>query len=230
MTLAQIGGTGSGGTASSAVPMLPSPPLLAHYLLENPWPVLAGLITAGIIAAVVLNRRGRLRAGLRILAMAAVLALGVWILAASVTTEREVLRARTRELVETTVAVRTAELADMLTDRISVSSPVGAPSPQGKDAVLQAVEQTLTSAISIKEHTVGPVSAVVDGPNVARTQVRVWVRLKGDAAFYDAPLGAWFRIGWTRTRGSGNEPDGPWRVTSIDVLQVDGLGINAKPN
>ena len=46
----------------------------------------------------------------------------------------------------------------------------------------------------------------------------------GEQAFYDVPTGAWFRIGWTR------EGDGPWRVTSINVMQVDVLGVNPNPN
>jgi hypothetical protein len=226
MILAQIGGNGS---ASGAVPMLPSPPLLAHYFLENPWPVVAGLVVGSLVAAYVLNRRGRLKEALRMLAVGIVLAVSVWILASSVMTEREVLQARTRLLVDLTADVRTGDLADMLTESISVDGPKEIASPRGREQVLQAVRQSLTSLISIKEHTTGPVTAIVDGPNVARTQVRVWVKLKGEAAFYEGPLGAWFRIGWTRAQGTGDEPDGQWHVTSISVLQIDGVGVTAKP-
>jgi hypothetical protein len=223
MILAQVGGAGSN---AAAVPMLPAPPLLAHSLLESPWPVLAGLLLGGAVAAYLLNRRGRLRDGVRVLIGAIVLAAAVWVLATSVTTEREALQARTRELVELAVNVRSSELESMLAERISVNSPPGAPSPKGREQVLEAVRQTLTSVIAIKEHTTGPVSAVVEGPNVARTQVRVWVKLKGEAAFYEGPIGAWFRIGWAREIGTGDAPRGPWRATSITVLQVDGLGVN----
>jgi len=208
---------------TSVVPTLPAAPVLPHYLLEDPWPVVVGLLLAGLIAAIVLHRRDRLKSGLRILGLAVVLAAGVYALASLVTTEREVLAARTRDAATFTAAAKVSDLRDLLTERASVHAFNPIPVPHGREELLDTVRSTLGHSIIVKELTIGPVRAVVDGPNVARTQVRVWAKLDGEQAFYNAPIGAWFRLDWTR------EALGPWRITGINVMQIDGVGVNPSP-
>jgi hypothetical protein len=193
-------------------------------MLESPWAVIAGLTAAGVIALVVMQRRDRLKDGLRVLAVSVALAIGVLVLAASVTTEREVLAARTREAAIAAAGARVTDLRDLLTERASVKAFAGLPMPHGKEELLRTVQSTLGGTIVIKDLKIGPVRAIVDGPNVARTQVRVWATPAGEQAMYNAPTGAWFRLGWTR------EGDGPWRITTINVMQIDGLGVSPNPN
>jgi hypothetical protein len=208
------------------VPQLPDPPLLAHYLLENPWPLAIAAVFAGIVGFVVLNRAGKLRQGGRALLAAVLLAVGVIILAALVTTEREALQERTKAMVDLTASASTTELRDYLTERARVSAFGPVPMPQGKQAVLDAVQENLGSRFPVKEHSLGAVQAVIDGPNTARTQVRVWIKFK-DEGLYAGSIGSWWRMAWTRELTAGGEP-GPWRVSSITVMQVDGLGVNTE--
>lgn len=202
------------------MPRLADPPAFAYYIFENPWPLTILLGVFGLVALVVLQRRGQPREGKSIFAGAAVLATLVAATGFAVTTERETLRARTRELVDLTAAVRTTELRDLLTEQVRVgviSTFVGA---RGREEVLTEIRKKLGDEIRLESHEIGPVQAVIDGPNVARTQVRVWVKPQKDQQLYGVATGAWFRIDWTRNG------DGPWKVVAITIMQVDGFGIN----
>ena len=79
-----------------------SPPLLPHLFLEAPWPVLIVLVGLAAIMRVVGRRNGK--AWMSWMALGAlVLAVGVWLLAWAVTTDRETLLADTHKLVDATV-------------------------------------------------------------------------------------------------------------------------------
>jgi hypothetical protein len=221
MTLAQLGPL-KGDAA--AVPMLASPPPLIHYTVENPWPVIAGLLLAGIIAAIVMQRRDQLKLGLLALAAAAALTALIFVLALSITTEREVLAERTQQAATFTAAANITDLRELLTERAVVKAFGPIPMPRGRDELLDVVSKYLGSTYKLKDVKIGPVRAVIDGPNLARTQVRVWAKLDGDQAMYNVPTGAWFRLGWTR------DGTGPWRITDINVMQIDTLGVNPNIN
>lgn len=213
--LAQIGSSGA-----ETVPRLGDPPALAHYILENPWPLAIGLAICGLVALVVLQRRGQPREGKLVCLVAIALAAIVAGLGLAITTQRETLRARTRELVDLTATVKTTELREMLTEQVRVgvfSSFVGV---RGREELLTEVRKKLDGEIRLESHEIGPVQAVVDGPNMARTQVRVWVKPQKDQQLYGIATGAWFRIDWTRSS------DGPWKVVAITIMQVDGAGVN----
>ncbi|HMN42629.1 MAG TPA: hypothetical protein PKE29_17445 [Phycisphaerales bacterium] len=221
MTLAQLGPLKGD---APPVPMLASPPPLAHYLVENPWPVIAGLGLAGVVALILMQRRDRLKDGLKALAAALALAAAVFAAATLITTQRETLADRTRAAATLAAAANTTDLRDLLTDRAYVRAFGPIPMPRGREDLLNTVRSTLGGSYIVKDLKIGPVRAVIDGPNVARSQVRVWATLGGEQALYNAPIGAWFRLGWTR------DGAGPWRITDITVLQLDGLGANPSPN
>ncbi len=216
--LAQLGNAGG-----ETVPRLPDPPALAYYIFENPWPLTIGLGVCGLVAMLVLRRHGQWREGKTIFACAAVLATLVVGLGYGVTTPRETLRARTRELIDLAAAVKATELRELLTEQARVgvfSSHFGG--VRGREEVLKAVQTYLGDSHPLESHEIGPVQAVVDGPNVARTQVRVWVKPQKDQQLYGVATGAWFRLDWKR------EEQGPWRVVAITIMQIDGLGVNAE--
>lgn len=209
-------------SAGESVPRLPDPPAVAYYVFENPWPLTIGLSVCGLVAMLVLRHRGQWREGRTVFACAAALAALVVGLGYGVTTQRETLRARTRELVDLTAAVKTTDLREFLTEQARVgvfSTHVGG--VRGREEVLKAVQTHLGDTFSLESHEIGPVQAVVDGPNVARTQVRVWAKPQKDKQLYDVATGAWFRMDWKR------DDQGPWKVVAVTIMQMDGLGLNA---
>ena len=218
--IAQIGGSGD----ASSVARLPDLPLLAHYLLENPWPVAIGGATVGVVVMLLARRHGRHAMGTRMLFVGFAVSCAALILGYLVTTEREVLRQRTRELADCVATARTIDLRELLTEqaRVASFSPVYA-GTRGRDQVLQAVQSKIAEFGPLESHEIGPVQAIVDGATVARTQARVWVRPRKDLQFIGAPTGIWLRIDWRREAATD-----PWRAGAITLMQIDGLGINSE--
>jgi hypothetical protein len=214
--LAQLSAADAG-----SVPRLPDTPIFARYVLENPWPLTVILVAAAIVTMLTLRRQGQDRAASWGLGIGLVLAVVVAGLGMTITTERETLRSRTRELVDLTADARTTELRDLLTERARVGAfMVYFGGVNGREEVLGAVRRYMGEQIPLESHKVGPVQVVVDGPNVARTQVRVWVKPRKDQQMYGVDVGAWFRVDWTR------DGTGPWRATTISIMQIDGAGVN----
>lgn len=211
-TLAQI-------LTDAPVARLPDPPALAHYLFESPWIPIAILVVAGVVGFVVLNRQGKARQGVFALlggvVMAAMLALTAFLME----TPRELLIRQTRDLVARTAAADTAGIRPLLSDRVTMvcALPVPLSLPDTKQALLDAVQLQLGTNFPVREHSIGGEQASIDGPNTARTQMRVWVTLEREQAMYGGPIGSWWKIDW---RKEGDE----WRVATITLLQLDGLG------
>lgn len=212
--------------ADSPVARLPDPPAAAYYLLESPWGAIAGVLALGVLAMFVLRKSGKSRLGGIVLGACAAVAGAVWLTARLVTTEREVLRERTRELVSAAAHADTGSLRPMLTEqaRLGAFLPV-VPEMRGRESLLDAVRKYPGQEVPLASHRTGPVQAVLDGPSVARTQVRVWVEPKEKV--YGTDPGSWWRIDWRREPAQGEAGEyGPWRVTDVTIMQLDGLGMN----
>lgn len=218
-------------TQTPAVPMLDDPPALIYYTVEWPWGLVAVLAGLGVVALLGLNARGQGRKGLIACGVCFGWAMLVFVLASVITTGRERLRDRTRELIEATAKADTTALRPMLGENVQLRAPAGAPLATGRDMLLDRVKQYPGERFQIASLRMSDVQAVIDGENVARSQLRVWVRIKDSA--YDLPIGSWWRIDWRRdpvpsTGGStGATEYGPWRATGLTALQIDGLGAGS---
>lgn len=214
--LANIGGAG--------VQPLPSPPLWEYLLLESPLAFFVALIVVEVLVCFESARRRSLR--LQVVGTLAVFAVAMILLVVSrsIETEREKLQARTRELIDAAATVDIATLDPLLSESVGINLLAGMSIPAGKQGLLRAVREYLGERYPLAEHSIGRVQASVDGVNVARTQVRVWVKPK-ERTLYDFATGGWYRLDWRRDPVADQPGQfGPWRVSSISMLQLDGIG------
>ncbi|MBM4107401.1 MAG: hypothetical protein FJ255_01065 [Phycisphaerae bacterium] len=192
-------------------PDLPRPPLWEALLFERPLPAVVALLLVAAIVAWTGLAGGRRRALLIALAMAA-LAPAWCALAVLVTTDREAVARRSRDLVRAVADVRVADVARIL-DQDATLAYFRAPAGLDRDGILREVERTLGGAYRVNEARVGRVQATLDGPDLARTQVKVTV--VPEATAY--PHLSYWRLDWRRG------DDGVWRVFAIEPLAIAGV-------
>lgn len=191
---------------------LPSSKGYERWILENPLPLTALFVLAGLLMWFVMRGKGRAKEGAWI--AAAFLVLGAIVMGTGmlVQTEREVLTARSHVLVDAVATVNVAKVSGMLAGDVVV-----APFGFGKDMILRRLESDLGGMYAIKEHRVLEAVAAIDGPNSARTQVHV--RATPDEGLYNAPVGSWWMLHWRKDGKTGE-----WMVTQLELQQMDGVG------
>lgn len=198
------------------VPMLPDPPAWEVWLFERPWTPAFGLLVLAIGLAWFFNQRSDLRRGLKLAGAALGLAGVLVVVGMAVSTTREDLARQSRRLVGMVARAETEKLGDLLASDCTVMLG-GQAWILGRQNILAVVEGTTGSrykvakASVIAEYQQAPIAAGHAG------LTQLWVRLEGEEAGYFAR--SWWRISWRRDR-----PDQPWVVSSIDLMQIDGLG------
>lgn len=183
---------------------LPKPPALERYLFEQPLPTMVVLSAGAVVAIVVFHRRAQLRRGLLIAGACLALAAGAYALAQAVVTEREILQRESVELVRHVTRADLPRLERVLHPDVTLVANTRAWGELDRRGILGRVNGLLKTAdlrAGVLEN-----QAVLDGPNVGRTQLRVRVQ---DPNYIDL---AWWRIDWRR------EPNGYWRVVRIERL------------
>lgn len=198
------------GPTDLGVPLLPVPPLLERTLFEQPVPGAIVLLVAGAAAFIVLNRMNRGRQGLGAAALGLFLAGALFALASAVRTEREELQGLTESVIDRVIAADGSEVDRRLADTVTLRL-LGRTSPMGKPEILRHVTGRTLQRYGVREHAIRSVQAVIDGPGVARTQVRirVWTDLTG------APVGSWWLLHWQR------DTEQRWRIVGIEAQQID---------
>jgi hypothetical protein len=221
-------------TNPPAPPPLPAAPLWERLILENPWPTAGVLAILAIATIGIMSRTGadgdRRIAGLplrTIIALALALLGGVILaVGTAITTDREDLRAGTTRLVEVTARSDTATLERMLSEDVRLRLPAGMPgagqsgTSVPRETILQMVEQYLgpSGRYTVREFRVTDAQAALDGPRVARAQVRV--RVIPEATAF--PHTSWWRVDW---RKDGEGEAAAWRVIGIEPLVLPGANI-----
>lgn len=195
---------------------LDHPGLFQRFVLEEPWPLVALLLLAGVIALVLLNQRARAGLGLVCLAVAAALAVAVYGASAAVETTEESLRARTRALVAAALSEQPGALAAMLEAGAAVDV-LGGTRREGRDAVVQLVADW-RARYPLRSWSVSDVRAVVDGESVARCQFR----FSAEPEATRLPSGSWWIVTWRKDAG------GQWQAWTISAQQIDGVGAGSR--
>jgi len=192
------------------IPPLPTPPPVAHFLLENPIPGVVFLLLVAVVVFLMLNARGRVRPALLSAALIVVLAGVLFAVASIVDTDRERISARTRELVGVVTAVDRAGMEEILADGL-VTRATRVPRNATKDQVIAIVESEVGVKYRASAHEFLDLQAAMYGPRVGRTQTRVRV----SSEYGGIP--SWWLIDWHL------EDDGIWRASRIECLWIPGI-------
>ena len=189
---------------------LPDPPLVAHLLLENPWPLALTLLA---LAAVFLIRAHRAQARGPVVGavLCAGLAIGAWGLAAGVTTQREHLVAQTRELVDSTLPLDTTVFSSLFAPDATLRGPAG----ERWLSVEQMVAELAGSKHRLRSHRVREVQAWVQRPGRALTKLRIST-VVGSTRADDRAVPTEWLITWEP------EDSGSWRIERIQWVKLLG--------
>jgi hypothetical protein len=194
--------------------------VFSRLVLESPIPTALVLIAAAIIGFLLLNQRGRARAG-SLLAAALGLAAALALIAGStIVTERERLTQASAALVDAVARPDIAAVDRLLADdvrmfsRLSVGEVSTPPAGLEKQAILDLVRRLIGGPWAVKEHSILESQAALDAENLGRTQIRVRVVTES----FGVPNASWWRLDWRRGA------DGGWRVIQIEPLDMGNAG------
>lgn len=186
-------------------PPLPSPPLVTLLLFENPIPGV--ILFAALAGALWAWRKHRPWPSLVLLAACGLLVL----LDRLVTTQRERVIGLTRGLVADVARADDRAVGLVLAVDASFRRRGASGEVLDREGILRRVGVDLAGVYKVREHSIREVQASIDGPNVARSRVRVRVvpELTG------VPSTTWWLLDWRLDEG--------WRVRGITLESVEGL-------
>lgn len=187
-------------------PPLPAGPVWERLLFENPLPLVLVLIAGGVIAFYIFKRKGQSGRGLGAAGVLLALAAGDWLMARQVVTVREEVKAAAAALVDAAAKADTVRL-DGLLDENAVAYTSETPNGMGRDRILAEVRRRLGEEYPVKRYAIEESQAVVDGPGVARAQLKVYVEVERMGS-----LASWWALDLKRD-GSGK-----WRTAAIRPL------------
>lgn len=197
---------------------LPSAPLVERFLFEQPLLPVIVLALLAVVAVVAFLGRGQRKRGFLVAGVLAAVAGGLFVTATLVTTTRETLLERTRALIGATAGADTAGLRGLLTDDASLNTSGDIrrvlPPIESVPELLDQVDRYLGREYTLTGWEILDQQATVDGPNVARTLVRVGV----DADAFSRTHYSWWRLHWTLDAG------GQWRCFEIEPRWIQFVG------
>jgi ketosteroid isomerase-like protein len=183
---------------------------MQNLLFENPWPLVMALVaTAAVLRLVGFRNR---RPALTYAAMGAVLlAVGVYVLSAVVTTDRERIMERTRALVAATAPLDLAVLDDVLAPGAFVSGPDGSAWVEYERVRVEL--QDVVQRYQPAEHSIRDLQAEA---GETRGVSVIDLRTSAGAGGAGLPVRTVWRLHWRK------EGDGQWRVAELQWLEFMG--------
>lgn len=138
----------------------------------------------------------------------ALLAVGVYVLSSVVTTDREHVEQRTREVIAATAPLDVAVLRDAMAPSASVTLPNGVPLPMSL-----ALSDELASRVdryALTDQTIKAIHVEKTGPDTAVA------RLGLRSSVYDDNVNTEWQLTWRRPPGE------PWRIVAVEWLLFQG--------
>lgn len=197
------------------VPPLPKPPALESLVFESPTLLIVALAAVALAAFFGFRAQGQTSRGSLIAGTAIVVAGALLLVSRLVTTPREHMQQRTRDLVRAVAEVDIPALnaliapdARLIAGRFRV---VAGMDGADREQIIAGVEERIGGRYRVDDWAVLKLQATQDGPAVGRTQTQVRVNA-GGLNF------SWWKIDWRL------QADGQWRVVGIEPLFISGVG------
>lgn len=197
------------------VPPLPKPPILESLVFESPTLLIVALAAVALAAFFGFRAQGQTSRGSLIAGAAIILAGALLLVSRLVTTPREHMQQRTRDLVRAVAEVDIPALngllapdARLIADRFRVVAGMDGAS---REQIIAGVQDTIGRQHRVEDWAVLKLQATQDGPAVGRTQTQVRVN-SGGINF------SWWKIDWRL------QEDGQWRAVGIEPLFISGVG------
>lgn len=189
---------------------LESPPMLQVLLFESPWALMVVFTVTGLILLSAGQKRHN--KGLMLGAAGAlVLAVGAYLLASSVTTDREQLKQETRDLVAATAPLDNAALNRLLAPNVTVTGPTGDVWVKAGQ-VLPRVQHVLQSN-PLNSQSIRSLDAAAHDNGWGESAVTVHTDINGGNS-----LNTGWLLTWEKAPGEGT-----WRVVDIRWMRFNGV-------
>ncbi len=196
-------------------PPLPAPPAWEAWLWESLLTGPAVALMAVLLGLLVLPRLGRGRLGLAVAASGLAAGLGLLAWSYLTITPREALLERTRAVIDG-IARGDAAPADAAFAPDVRLTLLGTDAGMNRGQMLARISGDMNGRYAVRDRAarLSRARASVDGPNTARTQVRV--QAVHDSTGY--PASTWWIVHWRRASATG-----AWEIVNLDLQQFDGL-------
>lgn len=188
---------------------LSPPPLWHEWLFENPWPPIIALITIAVVLRLISTRSRQPR-----LTYAAIgvllLAVGLYLLAMFIVTDRERLMDRTEQLVAATAPLDSSAIDALIARGAIVTGPDGEPWVE-----YDAIQPELHRAVDrhgVAEHAIRGLTAEV----TTKVRGRTLLSLSTTTSDLGLPIRTQWLITWRK------EADNQWRVIELRWLEFQG--------
>ncbi|MBL8746831.1 MAG: hypothetical protein JNK58_10805 [Phycisphaerae bacterium] len=194
-----------------ALSELPPSPPFDRWVLEQPLPLSAACVVAGIAVMVALHRRGEMKRGALVGSVLMLVGVGVLALGMLIETPRERLRALTSEFVRRVFLADGDWAAAHLSDSLVVASAGEAYRRLGKAELVASIRNF--AMFRAKEWSERSRGSVLDGDGIGRTQstVRVTAGYIGNQM-----IPSTWEFTWRR--GAGDQ----WQITRLECLTMWG--------
>ncbi len=182
-----------------------------YLLFENPWPAAVCLVAVAVTLFMVGRRTERPRQQAAA-AVPLLLAVAIPVLATVVTTQREALKQRTREMIEAAVPpVDREALEGLLADNVRFFD-------MSKSEILAAAERA-ADQYSVSGYGLRYLKALPVNAKHGRTRFAIFTHLEGGV--YRGPVPSKWTLKWQREERA-------WRVTRIEWRSLSGRDVQRR--
>lgn len=185
------------------------PPILEHFLLEQPWPMV-GLLLIVAVAVVVINRASLTRKAILSAVACLLLAMIVYLVAKAVVTERESLINAAAELAQQVETGQADAIRKSLDEQAVITDPAGRVLV-ASNLILSIIEKK-QAEYDFGSHTIADARAAINSVGSGKTYLRV----RSTMGQGGTESTEWL-IDWRRDK------DGRWRVRELRWLKWRGL-------